>query len=211
MSAASGLDPLFLAELNERLFVQFADGRWIAPLGERHLAVLPFDEGRVGRLICAEVGDVARAMRRLGPGSGAALAAAYRAVGPMLVRLRAMEGFDDPAGDPADLPEIPALPEGPLTLLSAADTPVAQIARLLIAGADKGLLWKPAPRAAASAHLMMRVLGPLARGGLAMVQGDHASGALAAAQGGLIWASAAPVPTGLRPVLSLGATAPRHP
>jgi len=208
--SGAGLDPLFLAELNERLFVQFADGRWIAPLGDRHLPVLPFDNGRIGRLICAEAADVGRATRGLRRGSGAALAGAYDAIRPMLSSLRAMEGADDPADAP---PRVPVLPDGdgPLVLLSAADCPVARLAAILIAGAARGLLWKPAPRAAASAHLLMRALGPVSQGGLAMVQGDHASGALAAAQGRLIWASAQPVPAALGPALNLWATAPRRP
>lgn len=185
------MDPLFLAELNERLFVHFIAGRWMAPLSDRLAEVLPFDRGRMGRLACAGEADVARALAGLRPGRAEGLAQAYAEAAPMLRRLRALEGV----ADPVDAPGAAVLPgQGPLILLSAADTPLAQLAALLIAGAERGVIWKPAPRAAASAHLMMRALGPRAAGGLALLQGDHASGRALAGQGALLWASTAPCP-----------------
>jgi len=183
------MDALFLAELNERLFVHFIQGAWRVSSGARLLPVLRFDAGRVGRIACAEAADVARARVGLGAGSPApraALTAAYEALRGPLAALRAMEGFDDPADTPLAL-TLPGT--GPLVLLSAASTPVATLAGVLLAGVTRGVLWKPAPLAAASAHLMMRDLGPLADGNLALVQGDHTTGAEVAGQGALVWAS----------------------
>ncbi len=201
------IDPLFLAELNERLFVQFVGGRWMAPLGERHLRALPLEGARMGRLVCAGPGDIARARLGMEPTAvqGSGLGAAYAPLRRMLQDLRRVEGFDDPVDAPMPL-ALPGL--GPLVLLSAAGTPVSDVAAVLFAGAARGVLWKPAPRAAASAHLLMRALGPLAGGNLALVQGDHQTGALAAGQGALVWASPAAVPPGLAPVLSLAARVP---
>ena len=188
------MDPLFLAELNERLFVHFIAGRWMAPLSDRLAEVLAFDSGRMGRLACAGDADVARALAGLRPGRAQGLEQAYAEAAPMLRRLRALEGFTDPVAAPVPA----ALPgQGPLVLLSAAAVPMADLTGLLIAGAARGLIWKPAPRAAASAHLLMRALGPRAAGGLALLQGDHASGALMAGQGALLWASQAPCPFSL--------------
>lgn len=202
------MDALFLAELNERLFVHFIQGAWRVPSGARLLPVLPFDRGRMGRIACADRLEVARACAGLGQGRvapPAALAAAYEAQRAVLADLRALEGFDDPAAPPPVL-DLPG--EGPLVLLSAAQTPVALLAGVLIAGARRGVLWKPAPRAAASAHLMMGDLGPLAGGNLALLQGDHATGALLRGRGALIWASPDANPEA---ALSLPATAPHRP
>lgn len=187
-------DPLFLAELNERLFVHFVAGRWMAPLSSRLLAVRPFDGARMGRLACGDEGDVRRALAGLRAGQAAGLASAYDALRPRLAALRALEGFDDPAElvMSADLPG-----QGPLVLLSAGAEPVARLAGLLIAAAPRGVLWKPAPAAAASAHLLVAALGPRAAGGIALLQGDHATGA-ALMRAGL-------------PVLSPSARSPRRP
>lgn len=173
-------DPLFLAELNERLFVHFVAGRWMAPLSDRLLAVRPFDGAHMGRLACGNEGDARRAIAGLRPGRDLWLAEAYEALRPRLSALRALEGFDDPAAPlvPADLPG-----RGPLVLLSAGAEPVARLAGVLIAAAPRGVVWKPAPSAAASAHLLVAALGPLAGGGIALVQGDHATGAALAGAG----------------------------
>jgi acyl-CoA reductase-like NAD-dependent aldehyde dehydrogenase len=173
-------DPLFLAELNERLFVHFVAGRWTAPLSSRLLEVRPLDGARMGRLACGDARDAQRAVAGLGPGRSEGLAGAYEAQRPRLAALRALEGFDDPAGPPvaADLPG-----QGPLVLLTAGDAPVGRLAGLLIAAAPRGVLWKPAPAAAASAHLLVAALGPAAGRGIALVQGDHATGAALMAAG----------------------------
>lgn len=194
----------------------------------------------LGRIVCAGPADVARARGVMRADAGAqpvdaaALWAALQAEAPLLEAIRRREGF---AGDRLDarLPAVVAqarvsdLPRdlawdllgdlpgglpgsGPHVLLTAADTPLIRVAGLLIAGARRGLIWKPAPAAAASAHLLMRVLGPRASGRLAMLQGDHASGRLLAGQGGLIWAGAGPLPAGLPdPLLTLAATDPARP
>ncbi|MCB1407449.1 MAG: hypothetical protein KDK01_14640 [Rhodobacteraceae bacterium] len=206
------MDALFLAELNERLFVQFSQGRWRAPLGQRLLPVRRFDGDRMGRIVCAESADLDRALLGLGQGQGVdreALWAAWEGLCDTARALRAVEGFDDRT---QDTPAEPVLAEaGPMILLSAADAPLAGLVAVLIAGAEHGVLWKPAPGAAASAHLVMRALGPLAVGNLALVQGDHATGAALAGLGPLVWASAGAVPKALcAPLVSLSARAPRR-
>lgn len=205
------MDPLFLAELNERLFVQFSQGRWRAALGQRLLPVRQFDGNRLGRIACADEADLERALQGLGQGAGvdaAALHAAWAGLHDTAGALRAVEGYDDP---PAEARDIVLPGAGPLMLLSAADAPLSALVAVLIAGADRGILWKPAPGGAASAHLVMRALGPLAAGNLALVQGDHATGAALAERGPLIWASARPVPDALgAPLLNLSARAPRR-
>ena len=234
------MDQRFIAELNERLFTHFVGGAWRAPLGDRQVPVAQADGQAggqaLGRIVCAGPADVARArgVMRVDAGAqpvdAAALWAALQAEAPLLEAIRRREGF---AGDRLDarLPAVVAqarisdlqqdlpgdlpgdLPRGgPHVLLTAADTPLIRVAGLLIAGARRGLIWKPAPAAAASAHLLMRVLGPRASGRLAMLQGDHASGRLLAGQGGLIWAGAGSLPEGLPdPLLTLAATDPARP
>uniref|UniRef100_UPI002AFF92F6 hypothetical protein n=1 Tax=Pararhodobacter sp. TaxID=2127056 RepID=UPI002AFF92F6 len=88
--------------------------------------------------------------------------------------------------------------------------PLARVAGLLIAGAGQGMLWKPAPGAAASAHALIRALGPVAGAGLAMLQGDHATGAALAGQGPLIWASDASPPADLPVSLRVPGTGPHR-
>lgn len=173
-------DALFLAELNERLFVHFVAGRWRAPLSDRLLAVRPFDDDRMGRLACGDARDAGRAVAGLRPGRAEGLAEAYAALRPRLAALRVLEGFADPAEAPvpSDLPG-----QGPLVLLTAGAEPVARLAGLLIAAAPRGVVWKPAPAAAASAHCLVAALGPLSGGGIALVQGDHATGAALMAAG----------------------------
>jgi len=199
-----------IAELNERLFTHFAGGAWRAPHSDRHLPVMRASGAPLGRIVCAGPADVARArgVLRLGPPEEpldpAALWAAMLAEAPLLGAMRAEEGF---AADRLTAPETLMLPaRGPLVLLSAAETPLDRIAGALIAGAGAGMIWKPAPGAAATAHLLMRVVGPRAQGRLSLLQGDHATGALLAGQGGLIWAGAGAPPADLPvPVLDLSA------
>lgn len=201
----------FLAELNERLFVHYAQGQWRSPLGQRLLPVLPYDGDRVGQIVCAEGADVTRAVQSVGAGAvpqRQPLHAAWLRAQPVAKRLRWIEGFEEASDTPAEV-AIPG--QGPLILLSAAETPLSVLVAALLAGLERGVVWKPAPRAAASAHLVMRTLGPLAGGRLAMIQGDHQTGRLLHGQGALIWASAAPPPTGDTPALILAAKAPRHP
>lgn len=181
-------------DLRERLLVHFVQGAWRAPLSVRMVA------GPLGPVVAAEAGDVARA-RALCAGGGFALPDAER-----LGAIRAAEGFADAT---RPLPSVPDLPGGAV-LLSAADAPVALILALLRAGARGGLIWKPAPGAAASAQAIMAAAGPAARGALAMVQGDHASGALLARGAPVVWLGPAPAPEGLGAVLSLTANAPRR-
>ena len=203
---------LFIAELNERLITHFTGGHWRVPLSQRHLPVPRASGGRLGRIVCADERDVARALRDLSaagvPASAARMQAALAALAEAMRRLRREEGLPDPAFPPERI--VPPLPpgRGPLVLMSAAETEPAMIGQALIAAAGRGVIWKPAPRAAASAHLLMRELGPLAAGRLALLQGDHDSGAaLAAAPNGatgLIWASPAPAPIALTlPLLRL--------
>lgn len=196
----------FRAELSERLFVLYLGGRWMAPLSGRLIGVpgLP-----MARLACAEAGDVARARAGLRPAGAevGALRAAYAASAPLLRALRAYEVMGDPVSEPEDW----ALPfAGPAVLVTATSVPLSRVAGLLIAGAGQGMLWKPAPGAAASAHALIRALGPVAGAGLAMLQGDHATGAALAGQGPLIWASDVPPPAGLPVSLRVPATGPHR-
>lgn len=205
------MDALFLAELNERLFVHFSQGRWRSPLGQRLLPVLALGEGRMGRIVCGEAPDIERALGALGMGevpSVAALEQAWDSVQAAATHVRQREGLED-APAPLVLPPVPG--EGPVVLLSAAQTPVADLVGVLLSSVARGVLWKPAPGAAASAHLVMRALGPLVGGNLALVQGDHQTGALLAKRGTLVWASPDPVPQGFGPpALILSAKAPRR-
>lgn len=199
------IDPQFRAELNERLFTCYIGGRWTAPLGTRAVPVHPFDGGRMGTIACAEQGDIARAVAGLRgpPPERAALEEAYAGSAYLLRALRREEGYADAVARPVMPATLPP-GDGPLIVLSAAATALARIVGVLIAGAGRGVIWKPAPRAAASAHLLMRALGPVSGTRLAMVQGDHATGALLAGQGGLVWLSRAPCPL----VVNDPATAP---
>ncbi len=195
------MDALFIAELNERLFTHFTGGRWRVPLSQRHLPVHRASGARFGQIVCAEPPDVTRALSDLAqagtPAPAGAMGAALAALAEPLAALRAEEGFDD-ARAPALIPDPPP-GNAPVVLMTAADMPLLRIGEVLIGLSGRGVIWKPAPRASASAHLLMRHLGPMAAGRLALLQGDHASGvALAdAGQGKLVWASAAPLPSGL--------------
>jgi hypothetical protein len=198
----------FIPELNERLFAHFVAGAWRAPLSDRLLPVARADGGRLGQIVCAGEADVARALgvlRRGAPAEGAGMAELWQALRAEAALVSAMRAEEGHASDALSAPEEVDLPgKGPLVLLSSAAVPVDRLAGALIAGARTGLIWKPAPGAAASAHAMMRALGPGAQGRLVLLQGDHATGELLAGQGGLVWMSAEPVPEELpRPVLSL--------
>jgi len=213
------MDAYFMAELNERLFTHFTRGAWRAPYSQRLLAIGRDPAKPLGRIACADPSDLARALAAFDPACGpfpgaAALLAAVQAQGEALARLRAVEGFTDPWPGPVQ-PLILPIP-GPVILLSSAALPLARLVPLLVAGAQRGMIWKPSPGAAASAHLLMRHLGPLAAGRLAMVQGDHATGGALAdmlpPDAGLIWASAAPPPAGLRtPAITIATTDPARP
>lgn len=197
----------FRAELSERLFVLYLGGRWMAPLSGRLIGVPGLPQAR---LACAEAADVARARAWLRPAAvdHSALRAAYAASAPLLRALRSYEVADDPVSEPEEW----LLPfAGPAVLVTASAVPLARVAGLLLAGAGLGLLWKPAPGAAASAHALMRALGPVAGAGLALVQGDHATGVALAGQGPLIWASDAAPPAGLPVSLRVPARGPHRP
>lgn len=190
-----------LDEIKERLFVHYARGGWLAPLTDARLAVRGADGALLGSAVRAQEADIERALRGLVPG-----ALVPRAVPSSLAELRAIEGFDDA---PAPHPPLVLPPgAGPLVLLSAADTPLAVLVAALTAGAARGLLWKPAPGAAVSAHALIAAMAP--GPGVALLHGDHATGAALARRAPLIWASGAPVPGGVAPVLSLAATASRR-
>ena len=190
-----------LSELKERLFVHYAQGGWRAPLTDSVMAVCSADGRPLGTAVRAQSPDIDRALHGLVPG-----AFAPTALPAFLTDLRRIEGFDDAL---APLPAIDLPPgAGPLVMLSAADTPLAQLAGVLAAGASRGLVWKPASGAAVSAHALIAALAP--GRGVALLHGDHATGAALAGRGALIWASGAPVPEGMTAALSLGARAPRH-
>jgi hypothetical protein len=200
-------EPL-LAEMKERLLVHFAAGAWRVPVSVRAVP------GSLGPVVAGGAADVARALRAARVQATQLDAPQPLTIFPAqtaraLCDLRRFEGYeDDPLAPHAW--RVPDLPPAAV-LLSSAQTPVALLVALLAAGARSGLVWKPAPGAAASGHVVMDALGRKAPGALAMVQGDHATGALLAAEGPLIWASPAPVPAGLRPALTLSAKAPRTP
>lgn len=214
------MDAYFMAELNERLFTHFTRGAWRAPYSQRLLAVGRDPCKPLGQIACAGPRDLVRALAALErPAAGpvpdpCALLTALQASGTALARLRAVEGFTDPW--PGPFQPLKLETGGPLVLLSSAELPLTRLVPLLVAGAQQGMIWKPAPGAAASAHLLIRHLGPLSAGRLAMVQGDHATGAALAGMlppdARLIWASAAPPPTGLpEPAVRIETTAPARP
>lgn len=194
------LTPLevFRAELNERLVVHWTGGGWRVPLGGRHLAVAAADGGGLGRIVCGDGADAARALAGLRPGAGldpARIDAALAPVAGLLTRIRALEGFPEDGWDPAHAARAPR-PEsrsgGPVALLSSAAVPVSELVGLLAGAAARGAVWKPAPRAAASAHLVMRALAPLAGASLALIQGDHATGRTLAGMAPPLWAARHP-------------------
>ncbi|WP_417588253.1 hypothetical protein [Pararhodobacter oceanensis] len=212
--AVDRMDPEFLAELNERLFVHYTQGAWRAPLGHRLLNLRPVGVARWGGIICGDARDVARALAGVAAGGTAdtaAMAQAWAQASAGAADIRAVEGLRErinaaplpsdaaprPTGSEIAPNTLTPSPDGPAILLSAADTPLDDVVALLIDQAARGVLWKPAPRAAASAHYAMRALAPAAQGRLALLQGDHQTGAELARHGPVIWASTAPPPAGM--------------
>lgn len=193
---------LYRAELNERLVVHWTGGAWRVPLGLRHLPVTGAEGVWLGRIVCAGDGDLARARAGLVPAPAPGIGALDAALGPLaglLAAVRALEGHPGDHWNPeaAGRAMAQAAP-GPAALLSAAATPLSELIGRLAAGAAAGVVWKPAPAAAASAHLAMRALAPVLGRSVALLQGDHASGAvLAAGLGSVDWAAPGPVPGGL--------------
>lgn len=160
------MTPDLVAEMKERLFTHRVGGRWVAPLSRRM--------GQ-GGIVCADARDIARARAALQPGMGAL------DLPPASLRaLRRAEGFAD-APDAA--PDTPLdLPQG-ATLVSSADAPLGVILAVLRHLAQTTVLWKPAPGAAMSAHMVMQ---HWPGAGIAMLQGDHATGKALAP---MIWLS----------------------
>jgi len=183
----------YRAELNERLVVHWTGGAWRVPLAARHLAVAAADGSRLGRIICADRDDMARALVGLRPGEAPdadRLDAALAPLAVLLARVRALEGFAGDGWDPAAAARAMAgTPSAavPATLLSAADRPVSELIGHLAGLAGGGAIWKPAPGAAASAHLAMRALSPMVGAAVALLQGDHASGAMLAQGAPPLW------------------------
>lgn len=185
---------LYRAELNERLVVHWTGGAWRVPLGQRHAEVRAADGARLGRIVCAEAADVARAVAGLTPApppDPAALARALDPVAGLLAEVRALEGA---AGDGLVARSLAPVGDGPAVLLTAADRPLAEILAALAALAPRGVVWKPAPGAAASAHLLMRALAPVLGRSVALLQGDHATGAALMARLAPVWAGRGPAP-----------------
>jgi len=200
--AGAALD-WFRAELNERLVVHWTGGAWRVPLATRHLAVTAADGSGLGRIVCAESADMHRAFTGLRPGAGLdadRLEAALAPFARLMTGVRALEGF---AGDGWDIDaaaramSVAADADGPVALLSAADRPVSELIGRLAALAGRGAVWKPAPGAAASAHLAMRALAPHLGAALALVQGDHATGAVLAQGARPVWLGRAAPPRDL--------------
>lgn len=186
--------PLYRAELTERLVVHWTGGAWRVPLGQRHAEVRAADGTRLGRIVCAEAADVARAIAGLAPApppDPAALARSLDPVAGLLAEVRALEGVAGPA---AAAQALAPAGQGPAVLLTAADRPVPEILAALAALAPRGVVWKPAPGTAASAHLMMRALAPVLGRSVALLQGDHATGADLMARLAPVWAGRAGAP-----------------
>jgi len=151
---------------------------------------------RPGRIICAGADDIARALASLRAGGcdplefGTAATAAL----PEVEAIRRLEGLSagvEGAGGAS------LLSDGPVGLLTGADMPARVIVDAILAQMGRGVIWKPSPKAAASAHLLVRHIGPVSAGGLAMLQGDHATGAALAALVPTLWLSDQAVPDGL--------------
>lgn len=196
---------LYRAELNERLVVHYIGGVWRVPLGTRHLPVRAADGAMLGRIICAGPLDAQRARAGLVPArlTQRAAMAALAPVLPLLGRLRALEGMADDAAAVSGLAEVCSEPHPqpgtsePVLLYSAAAWPPGDLVGQIVAAASRGVIWKPAPGAAASAHLIMRALGPVTGRAVALVQGDHVTGQDLIGQGRPVWAGFGPVPATL--------------
>lgn len=203
----AGPDPAltqYRAELNERLVVHWTGGAWRVPLATRHLSVRAADGSALGRIVCAGPADLTRALAGLTPAPPLGIAALEAVLAPLaslLARLRALEGWPGDGWDPeaaARALYAAPPPPGPVALLSAADRPVSEMVGTLARLAGRGVLWKPAPGAAASAHLVLRGLGPLTGSALALLQGDHASGADLARSAAPLWLGRGAPPPQLR-------------
>jgi len=190
---------MYRAELNERLVVHWTGGAWRVPLAARHHGVTAADGSALGRIVCADGADAARARSGLlpvRPQPAVALAVALAPFAALLARLRTIEGFD---GDRWDLAAAEgamrgAAAAGPVVLLSAADRPVSDLIGRIAGAAAAGVIWKPAPGAAASAHLVMRALAPVIGPGVALLQGDHATGRVLATGAPVDWQGAGGAP-----------------
>lgn len=204
------MDAQFLAELNERLFVHFADQQWRAPLGARLLSVNAYDNGRVGQIVCAGTDDIVRAfegLRSSDPFNETTFLSVLDKLRDKWTALRKLEAASHSSALPAvsEIVKAGNPGQGPTALLSAADLSFDALRAALLDGVQRGgLVWKPAPNAAGSAHLLMSHLAPLSAGRLALVQGDHASGEMLAREararnGEVLWASRMPMPQSLAP------------
>lgn len=190
---------LYRAELNERLAVHWTGGAWRVPLADRHLAITAADGSPLGRIVCAGEADLTRALAGIVPQPApdpVEIAAAMAPFAALLAEVRALEDAPRDLWTP-DLSARAAPPRGPVALFSAAALPVADLVAHLVLAAARGAVWKPAPAAAASGHLVMRALAPLLGRGVALVQGDHATGALLAARAPVHWLGAGPLPAAL--------------
>lgn len=194
-------------DLAELLLAHRAGGAWRAPLGR---VLRPVPAPVPARIVEGDAADCARAAAGL---AGAVIgpppdgAAALATVAPVLAPLRAAE--DAPAGlSPAAAPLPAGLrlplcpPDAPVLILGtrAASPALVAHALCLCAHAGRAVLFKPAPRAAASGAVVVRALVRASDDGwptLALVQGGGATGRLLLAAGG--WGG----------VLLLGAAAPR--
>lgn len=177
MAGAAAL-ALYRAELNERLVVHRTGGAWRVPLATRHLDVRAADGSRLGRIVCGDAADAARALAGLRPAPPPAagrLAEALAEVAPFWRAVRALEGVE--TADAAGSPDLWPAPQatGPVLLVTRADAPAGAIARALAGHAATGAVWVPDPVAAASSHLLARVLAPLLGPAFALIQGDGAT------------------------------------
>ena len=141
--------------------------------------------------------------------------AAAQAAWPRLRAVRRLEGVTESEGRDPDCYALPLFDppgsDGPVGLLTGARVSLLVVTGVVMACADRGVLWKPAPGAAASAHLLMRHLGPVAGDGLALVQGDHATGRVLAGAAPTLFLSDQPVPDGLPVTVMRAPTGPRRP
>lgn len=171
---------LYRAELDERLVVHLTGGAWRVPLGVRPLPVLAADGSLLGRIVCGEGRDAARARAGLAPAPAAPDPARLMALlAPWAGLLAAVRGLE---GAPC-APVRAAAGAGPALLETPPGAEPAALVAALAALAPRGVVWRPDPGGAASAHLIARALAPGLGRALALVQGDRATGAALAAAG----------------------------
>jgi hypothetical protein len=173
---------LYRAELNERLVVHLTGGDWRVPLSTRHLDVVGLGGARLGRIVCGDAADAARAVAGLAGAPAAPtpehLRAALEPWAGVLDGLRAIEGgggLRPPAALPAG--------QGPVLIVSGPDHDLPALIQIIAQSAQRGAVWAPEPRAAASAHLVARALVPVLGRALSLVQGDGATRAALLAAG----------------------------